>query len=149
VETIPPPSRAASPPTYHRSIATRWALAATALVVLFVLRRRPFRVEILGSSMEPTLSDGECAIAMRSGLRVRSIVVVEHPQRPGFELVKRIVAAPGDAVDGRRLGADEWWVEGDRSDASTDSRTFGPVSRTAIRGTVVIPYAPWRRRRIL
>jgi signal peptidase I len=99
--------------------------------------------------MEPSLSDGEWAIALRQRVRVGSVVVVEHPERPGFELLKRIVAAPGDAVAERRLGAGEWWVEGDASEASTDSRSFGPVSRSAIRGRVVLVYSPWRNRRII
>jgi type IV secretory pathway protease TraF len=99
--------------------------------------------------MEPSLSNGEWAIAMHRRPRVGSVVVVEHPERPGFELVKRVVAAPGDAVAGRRLGAGEWWVEGDSPGASTDSRSFGPVPRSAIRGQVVLVYSPWRDRRIL
>jgi type IV secretory pathway protease TraF len=99
--------------------------------------------------MEPSLSDGEWAIALRRRVRVGSVVVVEHPERPGFELLKRIVAAPGDSVAERRLGAGEWWVEGDATGASTDSRAFGPVPRSAIRGRVVLVYSPWRDRRII
>jgi type IV secretory pathway protease TraF len=99
--------------------------------------------------MEPALHDGEWAVAISNRVRVGGAVVVEHPVRPGFELVKRVVAAPGDAVGDRRLAADEWWVEGDRAEASTDSRSFGPVSRSSIRGTVVFVYAPWSNRRML
>ena len=99
--------------------------------------------------MEPTLPDGTWALALRSRPRVGAVIVLEHPDRPGFELVKRIIGAPGDAIGDRRLGADEWWVEGDRAGASTDSRSFGPVSRRSIRGTVVVAYWPWRNRRML
>jgi signal peptidase I len=99
--------------------------------------------------METTLADGEWAVAVRRRVRVGDVVVLEHPERRGFELVKRVVAAPGDVARGRRLHGDEWWVEGDRSDASTDSRSFGPVSRSSIRGTVVLVYAPWSNRRML
>jgi type IV secretory pathway protease TraF len=99
--------------------------------------------------MEPTLREGEWAVAVRRRVRVGDVVVVEHPERRGFELVKRVAAAPGDAVHGRRLAADEWWVEGDRADASTDSRSFGPVPRSSIRGAVVLVYAPWSTRRML
>ncbi|HEY2803640.1 MAG TPA: signal peptidase I [Actinomycetota bacterium] len=149
METIPPPSGAASSETYHRGSGTRWALLALALAAWFLLRRRPFRVEIRGGSMEPTLHDGEWAVAVRRRVRVGDVVVVEHPERRGFELVKRIVAAPGDAVHGRPLAEGEWWVEGDRADASTDSRSFGSVPRSSIRGTVVLVYAPWSNRRML
>jgi nickel-type superoxide dismutase maturation protease len=127
----------------------RWALALAVVVAWFALRRRPFRVEIRGASMEPALTEGEWAVAIRRRLRVGNVVVIEHPERPGFELVKRVVAAPGDAVRDRRLAGDEWWVEGDRSDASTDSRSFGPVFRSSIRGTVVLVYAPWSNHRML
>jgi type IV secretory pathway protease TraF len=40
-------------------------------------------------------------------------------------------------------------VEGDRAEASTDSRAFGPVGRSSIRGSVVLVYAPWSTRRKL
>ncbi|MFL5736044.1 MAG: S26 family signal peptidase [Actinomycetota bacterium] len=127
----------------------RWALALAIVLGWFVLRRRPFRVDIRGASMEPTLAEGEWALAIRRRVRVGDVVVLEHPDRAGFELVKRVAAAPGDAVHDRRLGGNEWWVEGDRSDASTDSRSFGPVSGSSIRGTVVLVYAPWSNRRML
>ena len=99
--------------------------------------------------MEPSFADGEWAVALRRRLRVGDVVVLEHPERSGFELVKRVVGAPGDAVRGRRLDSNQWWVEGDRADASTDSRTFGPVSRSSIRGTIALVYAPWSNRRML
>jgi type IV secretory pathway protease TraF len=99
--------------------------------------------------MEPSLHEGEWAVAVRRRVRVGDVVVVEHPERRGFELVKRVAGAPGDAVRGRRLAAGEWWVEGDRAEASTDSRAFGPVGRSSIRGSVVLVYAPWSTRRKL
>jgi type IV secretory pathway protease TraF len=78
------------------------------------------------------------------------VVVVEHPRRPGFEMVKRVVAIPGDpAPDGRVLDHDEFWVEGDARDASTDSRHFGPVRREHVKAAVRLVYRPWERRRIL
>jgi inner membrane protease subunit 1 len=113
-------------------------------------RWRPFRVEIEGGSMEPTLESGDWALAVRAH-RSRSgdVVVVEHPGRPGFELVKRVVAGPDDrAPDGRELGEEEVWVEGDALAASTDSRSFGPVGSDAVVGRVVLvlwPPARWRR----
>ena len=64
--------------------------------------------------MAPTLAPGDWAlVATPSSYARGDVVVVEHPGRPGFEMVKRIVGVPGDVRDGRTLGADEWWVEGD------------------------------------
>jgi hypothetical protein len=111
-------------------------------------RWRPFRIEIEGRSMVPTLQAGDWALAVRArSIRPGAIVVVEHPGRPGFELVKRVVAGPGDrAPDGHELGADEIWIEGD-SPGSIDSRSFGPVGPDAVRGRVIVVWWPPARRR--
>ncbi len=115
------------------------------------LRWNPFRVEIVGSSMRPALEPGEWALAVVPGrIRRGGVVVVEHPARPGFEMVKRVIAVPGDrAPDGRVLGGDELWVEGDAADGSTDSRAFGPVRRAGVKGSVRLVYWPPDRRRLV
>ena len=96
--------------------------------------------------MAPALQDGDWLVALRMGRVVpHRLVVVEGPGRPGFELVKRVTGVPGDARGGIVLGRDEYWVTGDREAASTDSRSFGPVRRSAIRGRVVLRYRPLRR----
>ena len=79
------------------------------------LRWKPFRVEIEGLSMSPTLEPGDWALAVAPGRLGRGdVVVIEHPARPGLEVVKRVIAVPGDLIsDGRLLRADEFWVEGD------------------------------------
>jgi signal peptidase I len=151
-----PPSSNGTPSgrTYHRLRARRKTLVALAIVAgtgYALLRWRPFRVEIAGGSMRPALEPGEWALAVAL-VRVRrgGVVVLEHPGRPGFEVVKRIVAIPGDlAPDGRVLEGDEYWVEGDASEASTDSRAFGPVARSSLRGAVRLVYWPPERWRLL
>jgi nickel-type superoxide dismutase maturation protease len=107
-------------------------------------------VAIEGGSMAPTLAPGDWAMAVP--LRrphVGDVVVVEHPGRPGYEMVKRIRGAPGDRIGDRTLGADEWWVEGDFAVASTDSRQFGSVSRDELKAKVALIYWPSHRRRRL
>jgi hypothetical protein len=147
---VPPPSGSDERPsgrTYHRSLAPgRAALAAAGVAVLAWgwLRWKPFRVEIGGASMLPTLAPGDWAVAL-SPRRVRrgAVVVLEHPRRPGLEIVKRVVAGPGGpAPDGRSLADDEVWVEGDAPDGSTDSRHFGPVRLDRVRGIVRLVYWP-------
>jgi nickel-type superoxide dismutase maturation protease len=112
-------------------------------------RWRPFRVEVEGESMSPTLEPGDYLLAVRSaGARRGSLIVVEHPDRPGYEMVKRVGAMPGEWVADRILGPGEFWVVGDNEEGSTDSRTFGPVPRVAIYGRVVLRYWPlggWER----
>ena len=95
--------------------------------------------------MAPTLEPGDYLVAARSRrFRRGSLVVVEHPDRPGYEMVKRVVATPGERVEDRILGTDEYWVIGDNEDRSTDSRTFGPVPSDSIKGRVLIRYWPLR-----
>jgi signal peptidase I len=97
--------------------------------------------------MTPTVRDGDLLVAIRSTApRLGDLVVAEHPTRPGFELVKRLVAGPGDRVPGHgALGPREVWLTGDAQDASTDSRTFGPVHDSVVRGVIVFRYWPPRR----
>jgi nickel-type superoxide dismutase maturation protease len=114
------------------------------------LRWKPSRVLIEGGSMAPTLARGDWALAIPArNPKVGDVVVVEHPERPGYEVVKRLVARPRDRVGDRTLGRDEWWVEGDFAPASTDSRQFGPVRRDGLRGRVVLIYWPKERRRLV
>jgi len=100
---------------------------------------------VRATEQAPSKSGG---LSLRRALAVAAVrvgpgdaVVVEHPERPGFEMVKRVVAAPG----GRRLGPDEVWVEGDDPGASTDSRTFGPVAARSVAARVVLVLWPPRR----
>jgi nickel-type superoxide dismutase maturation protease len=141
--------------TYHRG--RRWVTAAAAsasvavVIAWQVLHRKPFRVAIEGASMVPTLLPGDWALAA-AGVRLGrgDVVVVEHPTRPGYEMLKRLTAMPGDDVGGDRLlGPDEYWIEGDHPDASTDSRQFGPVGREELRAKVLLIYWPSSRRRLL
>ena len=97
--------------------------------------------------MLPTLEPGDWAVAIVKPLRVGDVVVVEHPERPGLELVKRVTAVPGDVVPGfGTMTTDAYWVEGDAGASSSDSRAFGPVRGADVRGTVVYVWWPARRR---
>ena len=129
---------------YHGLSIGLFPLLVVGLLLLW--RRRSFRVEVHGSSMSPTMEPGEYLFAVRvRSVRRGSLVVVEHPNWPGHEVVKRVEAGPGDRVEDRVLGLDEYWVVGDNSDRSTDSRSFGPVRRNAIRGRVILRYWPINR----
>jgi signal peptidase I len=134
--------------TYHRG-AERRKVAFAAVVLAGIAaaygfrRWRPFRIEVEGTSMRPTLEAGDWAIAVRAGrLHRGDVVVVEHPDRVSFELVKRVTHLPGDvAPDGLGL-VDRVWVEGDDPEGSSDSRTFGPVSIGLVRGRVWFVWWP-------
>ena len=128
-------------------------LAAGAAVGAVVAWLRPTRVEVAGSSMAPTLRAGEWAVSYRVArrrLRPGLVVVARPPSRPGLEVVKRIAAGPGDpGPDGRVLGPGEWFLAGDRPEASTDSRHFGTVPTAAIGGRIALVYWPPGRRRVV
>jgi type IV secretory pathway protease TraF len=98
--------------------------------------------------MMPVLLPGDWALAVSErNVRKGDVVVVEHPGRPGYEMVKRVTALPGEPVGDRILDTDEYWIEGDRQDASTDSRHFGPVRREQVKAKVRLVYWPKERRR--
>ena len=120
---------------YH-GLQFAFLAAAAAVVASWWAGHRPFAVAVQGSSMAPTLLEGDLLIATAPAGRVvatGSLVVVEHPARPGYEMVKRVV---------RTTGSDGLWVEGDNATSSSDSRSFGPVERDAIRGVVRLRYWP-------
>ena len=124
------------------------AAAAAAGLAWACLRFRPGRVRIDGASMVPTLAPEDWALVVTPrSYRRADVVVVEHPGRPGYEMVKRLVGVPGDAVGDRVLGSDEWWVQGDHEASSTDSRHFGPVRAAELKAKVVWVYWPKDRRR--
>ena len=82
--------------------------------------------------MEPALVAGDRILAVRwRRPRPGDVVVVEDP-RDGRLVVKRVASTDGRAVT----------IAGDNPGHSTDSRTFGPVDRRAVRGVVVYRYGP-------
>lgn len=96
------------------------------------------RVEVIGDSMLPALQHGDHLLAVPL-LRPRpgDIVVLADPHLAGRDLVKRL-AWLGTGGDGQPVA----WVEGDNGSASADSRSFGPVARSALVARVVWRYAP-------
>jgi nickel-type superoxide dismutase maturation protease len=95
------------------------------------------RVVVEGDSMTPTLMPGDRLLVVRA-CRVRpgDLVAVLDPRQRDRTIVKRVELVNGDAVT----------VLGDKSDASTDSRVFGPVDRRDLRGRVIYRYWPEDRR---
>lgn len=147
----PPPRTFAERPPYHRPQKPFTAIGAAvtlAALAFALLRWRPTRIEIKGASMVPTLLPGDWALAVTRRRYARDdVVVVEHPGRPGYEIVKRLGGVPGERVGDRTLTDEEYWVVGERPDASTDSRHFGPVRGEHVKAKVLLVYWPKDRRR--
>lgn len=70
--------------------------------------------------MEPTLVDGQGLVAVPTrAAEVGQLRCLEHPERPGFWLVKRVAEVHSDGTMS---------VLSDNQDATrADSRSFGPV----------------------
>jgi nickel-type superoxide dismutase maturation protease len=116
-----------------------WLVALAGL--LAAARYHPFRrVEVVGSSMVPALLPGDRLVVLRTPWRSPfrpgpgKVVAIRDPRHPDRILIKRV-----RSVD---LGLGTLEVEGDHREFSTDSRSFGPVARSAIIGTAVYRYAP-------
>lgn len=108
------------------------------------LARRLVAYEIADHSMEPGLRPGDWVLGLRRrDARRGAVVVFEHPQQPGFEMVKRVAAGPGEQAAGTTLGPGEIWVLGDNPDAgSVDSRALGPIPMGQLRARLVLRYRP-------
>ncbi len=96
----------------------------------------PFdRFVVEGESMAPSVAPGERVFVNRAAYwfrppRAGDVVVLRDPRKPERLLIKRIDAAHGNSFE----------VAGDNVDASTDSRTFGPVPANLILGKVWFRY---------
>ena len=91
--------------------------------------------------MLPTLEPGDRLLLRRPGrrvgaLRAGDLVAVTDPRERGRVVVKRLVS----------IGPRGLEVRGDNAVASTDSRTYGPVTGADVRGRVVYRYHPASRR---
>jgi signal peptidase I len=146
-------------------------VAGAAGLTARVLYDRFGRFEISEASMTPTLRPGDYVLTYRSQRPPYrgDIAVFEHPGRPSFYLVKRIVGLPGDRlaiesgrvlIDGTpldepwttdetgpdgewELGPDEAFVLGDaRWMSSGDSREIGLVPLDQLRMQIVFRYWP-------
>lgn len=111
----------------------RFALSLLGAALTF----RLIRYAIVETSMVPTLQPGDWVLGVRKPHRVDAgeIVVFEHPHRPGFELVKRVV----EHSNGQLI------VAGEAPD-SVDSTSFGPIPAGAVRARLLLRYhpRPWR-----
>jgi hypothetical protein len=95
-------------------------------------------VRISGPSMVPALRSGDVVLARwrpgRLTCRVGEVVLVALPDRPlSVKRVRRRTANAARAT---------LWLEGDNAFGSTDSRTFGEISETAVQGRILLRLWP-------
>jgi nickel-type superoxide dismutase maturation protease len=129
-------------------VRSRHPVARTLVVLAvaaigWVLSKSVLRVEVVGDSMAPSLVAGDRLVVVRVPGVLQpwppagEVVAVHDPREPSRILVKRVTS-----VD-RTAGSFE--VRGDAPEASTDSRTFGPLRHADLVGRAVYRYAPRAR----
>lgn len=92
------------------------------------------RVKVDGNSMLPTYAPGdELLVSSWLGVGRGDVAVIEHPERDGLLIVKRITDVRSER--GRR----QVWLEGDNPDIAKtdDSWRFGWVDVERVRGRVL------------
>ncbi|WP_084082474.1 signal peptidase I [Desulforamulus aeronauticus] len=140
------------------------SLVATALTVFFLFGVFCGVGIIRGQSMIPSFQDGDLVLFWRlSKDYARNDVIFFERETWQCELIKRIVAVPGDTVDADSEGRlmvnaevlkdthtkpgigypltlleNEYFVLGDNREAAMDSRNFGPVDKRDIDGKVIL-----------
>lgn len=112
---------------------TLWIVGNIILILLLI---RFFGIGIgvvAGHSMDPTMTNGQLFFVNKfiyflHQPRVNDIVQSYRPDAPSELIVKRVTGIPSPY---------SYFLTGDNTNASTDSRSFGPVPRTLIKGRIV------------
>ena len=131
--------------------------------------------EIKGRSMVPTFDDGQRVVVLKlfSDIQRGDIVIFSSQDDPGKDLIKRVIALPGERIQIRKgivringkvlkegyledkdyglydaeideeVGLGQIYVLGDNRDDSHDSRRFGSVSGESLKGKVVVRWWPF------
>ena len=139
--------------------------------MVFLLQSGMSNISVNGSSMDPTVRNGQLMLASKvfSGPERGEIVVVKGLGLDQRKLIKRVIGLPGETIEihsgevlinGRVLNEDYvrhhstdsmealtvpedyYWVMGDNRTASTDSRVWGPIPEENILGSAWVSYWP-------
>lgn len=89
--------------------------------------------KVEGSSMMPQLKAGDLIFLLKTQkLKVGQIVIAKRPDRQNLLVIKRVKA----------ITKNGYWLEGDNSLESDDSRIFGEVDKDLILGKLMFRYWP-------
>ncbi len=103
METLQPQPPSQEKPDWKRFLVDLFETAALALVLFVIINAVSARVRVDGSSMLPTLHDGEFVLINRLAYRLGSpargdIIVFRSTTTADLDLIKRIMGVPGDNV---------------------------------------------------
>lgn len=123
--------------------------AVLSLLIVVPIRlwvAQPFIVQ--GSSMVPNFQNGDYLIIDEITYQFRKpergeVIVFRYPKNPSQFFIKRVVGLPGEQVTGLTLAEDEYYVLGDNSPSSSDSRMWGPVKFKLIIGRAIVRLWPF------
>ena len=143
------------------------------IVVVVVLIRTfiitPVRVD--GDSMKNTLKNGDILLLYKLGSINRLDIIVLDEEKDNEKIIKRVIGLPGETVaikkgkiyvndkviddeyaygetsdyDKVTLEDDEYFILGDNRLISKDSRYFGPIKKSEIKGKIVFRVFPFTK----
>lgn len=143
------------------------------IVVVVVLIRTfiitPVRVD--GDSMKNTLKNGDILLLYKLGSINRFDIIVLDEEKDNEKIIKRVIGLPGETVaikkgkiyvndkviddeyaygetsdyDKVTLEDDEYFILGDNRLISKDSRYFGPIKKSEIKGKIVFRVFPFTK----
>jgi signal peptidase I len=120
----------------------------TAVLLIILLNTYAITIfQVDGMSMQPTLINHQLLVINLAAFqlhdpKVGDVVIVQYSGNRSVHFVKRVVGVPGDTVLFHQaplvLQANQYFIEGDNRDHSTDSRVYGPVLGEDILGKEVM-----------
>jgi len=152
------------------------SLAVILSIVMRIFVCAPYVIP--SESMSPILQPGDRILVNKLYYRFKDpargdIVVFRFPLDHRIEYIKRIIALPGEIIEGKenrifingvelkeeylppgmdfadfgpvRMGAGEYFMLGDNRRDSLDSRSWGAISRDKILGEAILIYWPIKR----
>jgi len=88
---------------------------------------------VQGESMAPAYHSGDLVLIRKSRKVKRNNIVIAHrPDKEDLLIIKRVITITNKG----------YWLQGDNSEFSDDSRIFGEVTKKLIKGIVMLRYWP-------
>ena len=144
------------------------------VIVLVVVLIRTFiitPVRVDGDSMKNTLKNGDILLLYKLGSINRLDIIVLDEEKDNEKIIKRVIGLPGETVaikkgkiyindkviddeyaygetsdyDKVTLEDDEYFILGDNRLISKDSRYFGPIKKSEIKGKILFRLFPFTK----